>query len=38
MTLPRRDARALARVGPRGIRVVLVGAGPEPEQVRLRRR
>ncbi len=37
MTLGRRDARALARVGPRGIRVVLSGAGPEPEAVRLRR-
>ena len=37
MTLGRRDARALARVGPRGIRVVLVGTGPDPEPVRLRR-
>ncbi|HEX2508862.1 MAG TPA: hypothetical protein VHK23_11125 [Miltoncostaeaceae bacterium] len=37
MTLRRRDAGALARVGPRGLRVVLSGAGPDPEPVRLRR-
>ena len=32
-----REALVLARAGPRGIPVILVGAGPDPRPVRLRR-